>query len=426
MSKYFGKTWWGEQWLNSLSNIDYSNRLPRGSSYARNGSVTSIGIEENNIRAKVKGSRPKPYDVTVIIPPFFETEIKKLIKAIAEKPVIVSKLLTRELDPEVLAIAERIGLKVFPKQWTDFKMQCSCPDWAVPCKHLAAVIYKISAEIDNNPFLVFNLHRVDLATELKRENIFIEPGNNTIPALKDLLVDETDGAKVKRQKPKVKPAKAIIETDTHSLPVTKGSLNYATLSPIHEPLIQLLADAPPFYQGNGNFREKYAIALRKTVRNAQRIIAGKVSIDEYFGDINSFRKLSKNAKPDFIISSHANIQLGINANNEVTIWVDDKKEAVTLHKLVSLLWQIPSAKLQDYQPTIAALRNSLLLALNLAANGAIVPQIVQLENKTFTIRFLPALISKEVKALIEKLQETLPTYIFIICRKSKHRHSKKC
>ncbi|MDR0794033.1 MAG: hypothetical protein LBE82_12050, partial [Chitinophagaceae bacterium] len=83
MSKFVGKTWWGEQWLNSLANIDYSNRLPRGSAYARNGSVKSIKIEENAISAKVQGSRPKPYDVTIIVPPFFENDIKKLVSALA-------------------------------------------------------------------------------------------------------------------------------------------------------------------------------------------------------------------------------------------------------------------------------------------------------------------------------------------------------
>ncbi len=76
MSKNFGKTWWGQKWLNSLGNIDYSNRLPHGSSYSRNGSIASLGIDGNNIHTKVKGSRPKPYDVTVIIPTFFEPEIK--------------------------------------------------------------------------------------------------------------------------------------------------------------------------------------------------------------------------------------------------------------------------------------------------------------------------------------------------------------
>src|SRR5919206_2080515 len=105
MSKYFGKTWWGQQWLNALANIDYSNRLPRGSSYARNGSIKSITITSNVIKAKVKGSRPKPYDITIIVPPFKEAGVKRLIKDIAQKPVLISKLLNRELDPELLTLA---------------------------------------------------------------------------------------------------------------------------------------------------------------------------------------------------------------------------------------------------------------------------------------------------------------------------------
>ncbi len=421
MSKFFGKTWWGQQWLNSLGNIDYSNRLPRGSTYARNGSIASLGIDGNNIHAKVKGSRPKPYDVTVIIPPFFEPEIKKLIKAIADKPVIVSKLLNKELDSELLAIAERIGLKIFPKQWTDFKMQCSCPDWAVPCKHLAAVIYKISAEIDNNPFLVFDLHRVDLVAELKRENIFIAPGNNAIPTLKSLLIEGLVVGEEHQQRQKVKGVKAAanaknaiekLEANT-ALPVGisgKAPLNFATLSPILEPLIQLLPDEPVFYQGNGNFRDKYAAALRKAVRNAQRIVTGKVAMDAYFGGAEMAKKAKAKqvGASGFTIGYHTHLQLAVSANNEVGVWADGKNENISLNNLIALLWQIPLQKLEDYEPQVGALRSSLLLALNLLANGAVVPQMVQLDNGSFTIRVLPALISKEVKALVDKLQETLP------------------
>ncbi len=177
MATKFGKTWWGQQWLNSLSNIDYENRLDRGRSYANKGAVTKIDIKENRINAKVAGSRPKPYNVDIILPPFFDPELSNFIATLAKKPTIISKLLNRELDEEVLSIAENLGLKVFPKQWTDFKMQCSCPDWAVPCKHLASVIYKVSAEIDNNPFLVFELHNVDLILELNKLGIFVNKYN---------------------------------------------------------------------------------------------------------------------------------------------------------------------------------------------------------------------------------------------------------
>jgi len=187
MAIQFGKTWWGEHWLRSLENVDYNNRLPRGASYARQGHVLSVKINGNEIQAKVKGSRATPYRVTIIVPPFFEDEVEKLIDQIAMQPAIISKLLNRELDPAILAIAEEAGLRVFPRQWTDFKMQCSCPDWAVPCKHLAAVIYMISREIDNNPFLVFDMHRVNLIGELKKRGIFVEEQKkNGIPPLHSL------------------------------------------------------------------------------------------------------------------------------------------------------------------------------------------------------------------------------------------------
>ena len=141
MAEKFGKTWWGEHWLGSLRNVDYNNRLPRGASYARGGRVKEIKIKGNQIMAKVSGSRPTPYKVTIVVPAFSEKEVERLMEKIIERPALISKLLNRELDPTLLTIAEEIGLKVFPRQWTDFYMGCSCPDWAVPCKHLASATH---------------------------------------------------------------------------------------------------------------------------------------------------------------------------------------------------------------------------------------------------------------------------------------------
>ncbi|MDR2854889.1 MAG: hypothetical protein LBV40_01870, partial [Methanomicrobiales archaeon] len=82
MAEKFGKTWWGEHWLKSLENVDYDNRLPRGASYARSGHVKDIKIKGNQITSKVAGSRPTPYKVTIIVPPFFEEEVERLLKQI--------------------------------------------------------------------------------------------------------------------------------------------------------------------------------------------------------------------------------------------------------------------------------------------------------------------------------------------------------
>ena len=163
----FGKTWWGSEWLKSLTDIDYANRIPRGSAYAKKGAVRSIEVKENVITAKVSGSRPTPYKVTIRVPLFKKEQIELLMQKLLEQPAHISKLLNRELDTEVFNIAKRIGLNLFPQRWDDLDMHCSCPDWAVPCKHLAAVIYMMSREIDNNPFLVFSMHGVDLLDELK-------------------------------------------------------------------------------------------------------------------------------------------------------------------------------------------------------------------------------------------------------------------
>ena len=389
MSQHFGKTWWGEQWLNSLANIDYENRLARGSSYARKGAVTKITIDENQITAKVAGSRPTPYKVDIILPPFFDPELSKFIQELAKRPTIISKLLNRELDAEVLTIAERMGLKVFPKQWTDFKMQCSCPDWAVPCKHLAAVVYKVSAEIDNNPFLVFDLHKVDLISELNKVGIFVTKDKVEIPKITDLYFI-------------TKTKKAPSDSLTYRNESAYQKLSYSNLTPIHEPLIALLSGFPPFYQGTGDFKEKYRIKISQIVKNAQKIVRGKMPLEN----------LLSNAKQQ---------ELGINHHLHPVILIDENYHSqVIIHEtkfsfidFLKQLTQINPSKTLDYQPSTASLHTALHFALHLLANGAIVPQIIRLQNQVFFIRWLPALLSKEVWSLTEKLKEMLPPTIFL-------------
>jgi uncharacterized Zn finger protein len=174
MTKKFGETWWGKQWLNALENVDYEDRLTKGATCARTGHVIDINIKGNKIVANVSDSGSTPLKITtIIVPPFFEEDIERLMTKIIEHPAIIPKLLNRELDPAILTITEELGLKLFPRQWTDFKMNCNCRDWALVCKHIAAVIYVLSREIDNNPFLIFELHNVNLTEELKKRGVFI-------------------------------------------------------------------------------------------------------------------------------------------------------------------------------------------------------------------------------------------------------------
>jgi len=397
MATNFGKTWWGQQWLNSLNNIDYSNRLPRGSSYAAKGAVKSITIKENQIRAKVSGSRPQPYHVDIILPPFFDPELNNFIKALANKPVIISKLLNKELDPEVLFIAEQYGLKVFPKQWTDFKMQCNCPDWAVPCKHLAAVIYKVCAEIDNNPFLVFDLHKVDLISQLNKLGIHVNKESTAIPKITDLYFDG-NAKKTTKYNP---------ENAYHKL-------SFSGLSPIHEQLSALLSDFPVFYQGNGNFKEKYCTQLGKVVRNAQKVVHGKISLP------NLFYQASQQEQA---ISHRTNNKISIDEKFQSKVFINETQ--FSFLDFLNQLSLIQPAKTFDYQPSTASLHTVLHFAVHLLANGAVVPQIVQLNKGGFAIRWIPAMLSKEVRELVEKSENSLPPDIFICEENKKHQSVNK-
>ncbi|MFQ3579662.1 MAG: SWIM zinc finger family protein, partial [Bacteroidales bacterium] len=371
---HFGKTWWGQQWLNSLSNIDYSNRLPRGASYARNGSVKNITIDENMINAKVQGSQRTPYKVGIIIPPFFDKEINNLIEKLSQKPIIISKLMNRELDPEVLTIAEECGLKMFPKQWSDLKMQCSCPDWAVPCKHIASVIYKLSTEIDNNPFLVFDFHKVNLIAELQKKGIIIDKKYQEIPLLDTIITQPNYFS--------FKPKEEI-----------QGTLSYAEMSDLLEPIVQLLPNSPVFYTGSANFRDRFATHLKKAAKEAMRIIKGKSSIP---------MPSSKTSPPPFLFNHHTTCTLELNPDNEYSIKTNNPSQNLTPKEFMFALWQIPAAYENDYQTDITAWRNIFMFSLNLLAHGAVMPQIVKLHNNSYSIRWLPAIVSKDVKELTEK------------------------
>lgn len=120
MATNFGLTWWGKQWLNALSSIDYSNRLPRGESYARKGNVASIDILGNIILAKVMGSGVKPYTVSILSPRFPQVKIDKLIDKILEHPIVLSQLLNRELNPMIIDICDSWVCRYFPIRGVTF------------------------------------------------------------------------------------------------------------------------------------------------------------------------------------------------------------------------------------------------------------------------------------------------------------------
>lgn len=383
MAHAFGKTWWGSEWLKALTHIDYANRIPRGARYARQGAVRSIEVKGNVIFAKVSGSRPTPYKVTIKVPTFSQTGIDRLMEKLMQQPALISKLLNRELDPEVLQICKHLGLPVFPNRWDDLDMHCSCPDWAVPCKHLAAVIYMMSREIDNDPFLVFSMHGVDLLEELKKRGVGIEKQEMMdVPEMASLFV---------RRMPKEMSADDIIF----------HRIDFSRLHDIAASLANLLPKEPTFYP-KGDFQSIYQSEMIRMARNARRILEGKTDLplvpDKY-------------PLPDILRSDQIHLVMDadtIVSQSYVFYGTPDSRQRPYNDDLLLALSRLPDDYIADYHPSVAAMHQVLLFALHLLANGAVIPQIVQLKKNTYAIRWLPATIDREVAQAMQSLESIMP------------------
>lgn len=385
MAGQFGKTWWGSEWLKSLTHIDYANRIPRGSAYARKGAVRSIDVNGNVITAKVSGSRPTPYKVTIRVPLFKREQTELLMKKLLEQPSLISKLLNRELDPEVFQVAKRIGLNLFPQRWNDLDMNCSCPDWAVPCKHLAAVIYMMSREIDNNPFLVFSMHGVDLLEELKKRNVQIE---------KEQVMDVPEFASLlERRMPKE------MVGDLSGF----HRVDFSKLRDIAEPLANLLTPSPAFCS-HGDFHQTYRAEMVRMAKHARRILQGKVNLDMGMPG-PSAGEIKRSDEVRFEIDGDMIVHQSYVFYGKMT---DPYRHLPSGDDFIAALYRLPSDYLEDYSPSVAAMHQALFGALHLIANGAIVPQIVKISGiSAYSIRWLPAMIDDEVAQMMRSLESIM-------------------
>jgi uncharacterized Zn finger protein len=152
----FGEHWWSRRWIEVLESFGWSNRLQRGRRYARKGQVMNIAVETGHVSARVQGSRSTPYRVHIQITPLSDKQWERAIDALAEQALFTAHLLSGEMPPEIENVFEAAHASLLPTS-DDVAMSCSCPDWAVPCKHIAAVYYLLAEEFDRDPFLIFKL-----------------------------------------------------------------------------------------------------------------------------------------------------------------------------------------------------------------------------------------------------------------------------
>ncbi len=157
--KKIGATWWGKRWIEALEklSVGYSNRLSRGRTYARAGRVHDLEVAPGEVTASVTGSRPRPYEVSLRLPVLSREAWERVTAEMARQAVFAAELLAGHMPQDIDQAFRAAGQSLFPMKATELKTDCSCPDWANPCKHVAATHYVLGEAFDKDPFLIFEL-----------------------------------------------------------------------------------------------------------------------------------------------------------------------------------------------------------------------------------------------------------------------------
>ena len=153
----FVKNWWADRWIKALTRLMDSGRLRRGRSYARRGQVREIDIKPGRVLARVQGSRRTPYKVRIELQPLGEIQWARVLDALADQAIYAAQLLNGEMPTDIEQVFQAVHVPLFPSTKQDLQTSCSCPDWANPCKHIAAVYYLLGEQFDQDPFLLFLL-----------------------------------------------------------------------------------------------------------------------------------------------------------------------------------------------------------------------------------------------------------------------------
>lgn len=395
----FGYTWWGKSWLNALSNIDESNRLPRGARYARNGSVLELTIADNQIHASIQGSMARPYVVHVKLKRLSDKDTEIIANTIQNNPFYLAKLISHELPSKLNSDLANLGIDLFPSSWKDFNGYCSCPDHANPCKHLAAVVYMIANQIDKNPFIIFDLYGFDILASMKNKGI-LDDTPQIIKQFTDLLVDivpKTDVAvkKLENSSPRsfqVDPrARAddngsIAATEHESIRNT-DEVSFAKLFAKGSKILDVLNDNPLFYLSSNmkTILDKYYLKLSKNVTTLDALL--KTNKDDNTFDYELHK---------ILITPELGVTFEFSRCGEPLV-VND------VSQVIKLVLSIPFMALNQHEHNLRILHTVYSFTFSLLQNRFFVPELYVIKDREFILRYIPAQIDEVVNQVMAQI-----------------------
>lgn len=388
-----------------MERIDYNtNRLPRGRRYANNGSVLDIQIEGGEVLASVQGSRPKPYLIRIRLNEFKTGETKKIKDLVADNIAVAADLSLGKLPESMLDLLEKEGIRLLPRDWSEISARCSCPDWANPCKHLAAVYYIIGNEIDKNPFILFNLKGMATADLCAAGGILHAGSADEMVGKRDCYIPYDRLSPVDQGSHEQQAAPGAIAAPDVDLAFPAVDI---------DALYSLLPDSPLFYS-HGNFRKMLIQAYGQAARSIEALA---VSDDDGFfrkteiyilHDVHGISAFAW--PPDDRFGSH-----GRTKHLKIPV-LQDGKAALVKKKGVFL----PAANLFDLflglpldmgkkGPSAAFLSLCSSVALALVRSSSFVPEVVAPDGgPDFTVRYVPLVHDEKVKNAVDLAKSLMP------------------
>ena len=265
----FAQHWWSKRWIDFIERLAEPGRMQRGRTYARQGQVLDIDVQPGLIEARVQGSRRTPYQVRLYFDIIDRSVLPLLIERFNRRASIAAYLLAGQMPPELEALFEEQGARLFPEPHGHNRLFCSCPDDSDFCKHIAAVLYLVGEVFDQDPLLLLRLRGIGKEMILPDTNVAL-PDCTTEGGV-DFLFDEELGAVTGGDDP------AVPETESVALDYSFSGTPFEPMQPPSHRFssrgaLWLLQEFP-FWRGEVPFRESMSDFYSKAMGFAQQIEA---------------------------------------------------------------------------------------------------------------------------------------------------------